>query len=251
MSIDPPRPVRMVFSMPKSVQRGRSSGPGKAGRALALHVLVVENHSDTRQGIQAFLKTLGYRASFAEDKAAALALAAREIFDVLLSDISLPDGNGWDLLQDLETRGRRPLHAIAMSGLGNPTDQNRSHDAGFEMHLVKPFRPEELEQALRRVADSPVRVAADAKPARLALSAGELRQRMHDGLCQHLVAAALLQGALANRLEAVSKEMAGQQGQEAQSPLAQVGEIAAECRQISRLIDEALKETLCLMRELI
>ena len=224
------------MAMSKRAQRSKGSGQGSAARARALHVLVVENHSDTRQGVKAFLEALGYRASFAEDKSAALALAERETFDLLLSDISLPDGNGWELLQTLDAQGRRPSHAIAMSGLGDLADRARSHDAGFELHLVKPFRPEELEQALRRAADSPARTEADVKPPEAPASAAGLRKRLHDGLCQHLAAAALLQGALSNRLETLSKEAAG------------LREVAAESRQISRLIDEALQETLAVMR---
>lgn len=236
--------------MAKSVRRGKGTGnKASAERARAMHVLVVENHSDTRQGVKAFLKVLGYRASFAEDKKAALALAGRQTFDLLLSDISLPDGNGWELLQTLEAQGRRPSHAIAMSGLGDLADRTRSHEAGFELHLVKPFRPEELEQALRRAADSPSRKADETKAPVASASTGGLRQRLHDGLCQHLAAAALLQGALTNRLEnlAGAASTEGNRGKDA--PSVQIGEAAAEARQISRLLDEALQETLSLMHE--
>ena len=145
--------------------------PAAARRAGALRILVVENHSDTRQGIKAFLKTLGHRATFAEDKADALARAGRSTFDLLLSDISLPDGNGWELLQTLDAQERRPAHAIAMSGLGDRADQLRSLQAGYELHLVKPFRPQELEEALRRMAVSPIRPEVPTPPAATRVSA--------------------------------------------------------------------------------
>lgn len=250
-----PSVVRIISVISKRARPAK--GPGKAGavRARALHVLVVENHPDTRQGVKAFLKALGYRASFAEDKASALAVAGQETFDLLLSDISLPDGNGWELLQALDTLGRRPRHAIAMSGLGDLADRTRSRDAGFELHLVKPFRPEELEQALRRaVAATPRK---NAPPALLPLSppptpapANRLRKRLHDGLCQHLAAAALLQGALANRLQTLSTTCAVGPGKALAGDLpARLDEAAAEAGQISRLIDEALEETLSLLRD--
>ncbi len=235
----------MMVVMAKSVQHNKTSGKASADRAPALHVLVVENHSDTRQGVKAFLKVLGCRASFAKDKKAALALAGRKTFDLLLSDISLPDGNGWELLQTLAAQGRRPPHAIAMSGLGDLADQTRSRDAGFELHLVKPFRPEELEQALRRAAESPARKDAAAKPPVAAVPIEGLRKRLHDGLCQQLAAAALLQGALTNRLESLANGAAG----EGHGGGNGFGQVAVEARRISQLIDEALQETLSLMRD--
>ncbi len=237
--------------MSKRARPAKSNGKASPARTRALHVLVVENHSDTRQGVKAFLKALGYRASFAEDKASALALAGKETFDLLLSDISLPDGNGWELLQVLDAQGLRPQHAIAMSGLGDLADRTRSHDAGFETHLVKPFRPEELEQALRRAAASPPRTEVPpARPAASPAPAEGLRKRLHDGLCQHLAAAALLQGALTNRLETLSKSCGDGRGNGAAAETeTQLKEVAAESGRISRLIDEALEETLSLLHD--
>ena len=128
-------------------------GPDASGTGAGiLRVLMVENHSDTRQGVCTFLKLLGHEVSCAENVATTLALAESQHFDVLLSDISLPDGDGWNLLSQLEARDIRPAHAIAMSGLGSTADRMRSREAGFEMHLVKPFAPETLAEALGRLA---------------------------------------------------------------------------------------------------
>ena len=230
--------------MPPRV-KGNKGQAGTVHRAHALHILVVENHPDTRQGINAFLKALGHRAAFAEDKAGALARARRSTFDLLLSDISLPDGTGWELLQTLDAQGRRPAHAIAMSGLGDPADQTRSLETGFELHLVKPFRPQDLENALRRVADSPARMGSEPSaqaPASRAASKAQLRKRLHDGLAQHLAAAALLQGALTNCLDTLSTTAA------TDDPAVRLKEAVVESRQIGRLLDEALEETLSLLR---
>ena len=223
-------------------RRARDPQGGDAAGAPGLRILVVENHSDTRQGIEAFLKALGHRAAFAEDKAGALALAKRTAFDLLLSDISLPDGSGWELLPALDAQGCRPAHAIAMSGLGERADQTRSLDAGFELHLVKPFRPEDLENALLRVTVSPARTELAPQPpapAR-AVTKAQLRKRMHDGLAQNLVAATLLQGALTSSLERLASGAA--------DPATKLKDTVADARQISRLLDEALAETLALMR---
>ncbi len=77
---------------------------------------------------------------------------AGETFDLLLSDIHLPDGDGWALPGLLEQAGKRPPHAIAMSGFGSVEDAERSRVAGFRAHLIKPGVPGELEAALRAVA---------------------------------------------------------------------------------------------------
>ena len=136
----------------KNTKRNVTGDAAPSGQRGSLHILVVENHPDTRQGLDVFLKMLGHRARFAEDVETALAAATNgEKFDLLLSDISLPDGNGWDLLRRLDESGHRPPHAVAMSGFGSGADTEKSRAAGFETHLVKPFPPEELEHALQAV----------------------------------------------------------------------------------------------------
>jgi CheY-like chemotaxis protein len=67
---------------------------------------------------------------------------ARQGFDVLVSDIGLPDGNGVELMATLRRHG--PLRGIAISGFGTSTDVRRSLDAGFERHLTKPVHLDEL-----------------------------------------------------------------------------------------------------------
>ena len=114
----------------------------------AVRLLVVEDRSDLRAALQSFFRLLGYRARFAEDVASALRAAGEESFDVLLSDIGLPDGTGWDLLRSLAETGRRPPYAIAMSGFGMEEDLAQSKAAGFAVHLVKPVSPEALLEAL-------------------------------------------------------------------------------------------------------
>ena len=67
---------------------------------------------------------------------------------MLISDISLPDGNGWDLIR--EVGKSRPTYSIAMSGYGMKADRERSVDAGFRHHLVKPVMPEKLTTLLEQ-----------------------------------------------------------------------------------------------------
>jgi two-component system CheB/CheR fusion protein len=127
---------------------------GKKGSMKALRVLVVEDHADMRTGLKILFQFLGCRARFAVDLASAREAAREEHFDVLLSDINLPDGSGWDLLRELTERGHRPAAAVAMSGFGSGKDISESQVAGFDVHLIKPFAPEQLMAILERSADA-------------------------------------------------------------------------------------------------
>jgi CheY-like chemotaxis protein len=115
-----------------------------------LKFFVVENHQDTLDAIRMFLEAQGHAVEAAPDVKSALKLAPKSDFDVLVSDIGLPDGDGWELLKQL--REKMPgLKAIAMSGYGMRADLDKSRAAGFAAHLTKPFGPVELDAALKKV----------------------------------------------------------------------------------------------------
>jgi two-component system CheB/CheR fusion protein len=92
--------------------------------------------------MQLFLEQLGYKVCVAADMATALLEIPKSHCDVLISDIGLPDGDGWQLMEKLGDN--RPPFAIAMSGYGTGNDQRRSRAAGYDHHLVKPFTPDAL-----------------------------------------------------------------------------------------------------------
>ena len=122
-----------------------------APRATAgLRVLLVENHADTREFLTLMLEELGHTVIVAESMGNALRVAARSGCDVLISDIGLPDGDGWELLNRLNLP--RPMYAIAVSGYGTISDRKRSKAAGYRHHLVKPMELEQLESILHSVA---------------------------------------------------------------------------------------------------
>jgi CheY-like chemotaxis protein len=131
-----------------------SGSVSRNGSSRILHILVVEDHDDTRRGMELFLQALGYRTQVAVGVQAALDLvaASEARFDLLLSDLRLPDGNGWDLLRRLEETGCRPRQAIAISGWSSETDLAKSISAGFQGHLVKPVNPDTLEAILLKAA---------------------------------------------------------------------------------------------------
>lgn len=112
-------------------------------------ILVVEDHADTVKMLARLLKLSGYQVKTAGSVTEATEIAGRETFDLLVSDIGLPDGTGYDLLERLQTKG--PIKAIAMSGFGMDEDLRRSREAGFSEHVVKPVQVSDLEDAIKRV----------------------------------------------------------------------------------------------------
>ena len=85
--------------------------------------------------------------------AAALDMAGRHSFDLLISDLGLPDGSGHDLLRELRARGHQ-FPAIALSGYGQAEDVRRSYEAGFAAHLTKPASREAVVEKIGEVANT-------------------------------------------------------------------------------------------------
>ena len=112
-----------------------------------LKVLLVEDNDDTRFLLQYILESAGYEVHATGTMQAAIEAFRRIHSDILLSDVGLPDGSGWELLRALREQGGEP-YAIAMSGFGTLTDVDASAAAGFRHHLVKPVRLEALESLL-------------------------------------------------------------------------------------------------------
>ena len=92
------------------------------------------------------LSRLGYDVLSAANMADALHIAANEEFDILLSDIGLPDGSGHELIRRI--RETRSVPALALSGFGMDEDLQRSRDAGFSDHLTKPVSLDRLQSAI-------------------------------------------------------------------------------------------------------
>jgi len=105
-----------------------------------LRIFLVENDPDTRQFFSLYLERIGHAVHAVATLADALADLARERYDVLIADIGLSDGTGWDLMRLLREEGvPRPPYAIAMTGFGMSADRARSLAEGFRHHLVKPI----------------------------------------------------------------------------------------------------------------
>lgn len=112
-------------------------------------ILIVEDHPDTNLSLQWLLKREGYDVLSAMNMQQGLDLAAAHEVDLLISDIGLPDGTGWEMMQQISTT--KPLKAIALSGFGTEDDKKRSKDAGFLEHLTKPYNIPELKRTVERI----------------------------------------------------------------------------------------------------
>lgn len=120
------------------------------GKAARRRVLLVEDHEDTLAAM-AFLLGRKYEVVTASTGKAARARAGEGVFDIVVSDIGLPDEKGYDLMAHLQkTHG---LRGIALTGYGMEDDVQRSRDAGFIDHLTKPVEFVTLERALARAFD--------------------------------------------------------------------------------------------------
>jgi CheY-like chemotaxis protein len=113
-----------------------------------LRILLVDDHKDTCDALERLLVRRGHLVAAAHNVRSALETAVGDQFDLLISDISLPDGSGMDLMAQLHAIS--PIPGIAISGFGNNGDIEKSLQAGFSDHLVKPIKLEKLEAAIAR-----------------------------------------------------------------------------------------------------
>jgi len=109
-------------------------------------ILLVEDHEPTRTALAHLLTRRDYKVMTANSAAGALALARRESFDLVVSDIGLPDGDGYTLMTEL--RDNFGLKGIALTGYGTEQDLARGQTAGFIAHLTKPVHIASLEKVL-------------------------------------------------------------------------------------------------------
>jgi two-component system, chemotaxis family, CheB/CheR fusion protein len=113
-------------------------------------ILLVEDHYDTRQAFSAILRSWGHQVGTSDSVARGLEFLNENEVDVVLSDIGLPDRNGYDFIA--EARQRQPkMTAIAVSAYFTAADQTRGHEAGFDMYFAKPIDLLSLRRALDRV----------------------------------------------------------------------------------------------------
>ena len=115
-----------------------------------LRILVVEDHNDTLQALSRLLNHFGHEISLADTAQSALNTIDSKEFDVVLCDIALPDGNGYDVVA--QAKRKRPVKAVALTGFSASEDIERGKEAGFDFHLAKPVDFHELRALLGQIA---------------------------------------------------------------------------------------------------
>jgi signal transduction histidine kinase/CheY-like chemotaxis protein len=123
--------------------------PAEAPLRPAMRILLVEDHEDSLRAMSRLLRKLDHRVTTATCVGTALEAAAADEFDLLISDVGLPDGTGLDLMKEL--LARRPIKCIALTGYGMDADVRRTREAGFGRHLTKPVSFPDLQRAIQEM----------------------------------------------------------------------------------------------------
>ncbi|HSU67445.1 MAG TPA: response regulator [Tepidisphaeraceae bacterium] len=142
-----------VASMPvvaaPVITEKKAGSPGTAD-PQGLRILLVDDHEDTAKAMRRLLERLGYAITLAGNVQDALGAFGKNEFDLLISDIGLPDGSGLELMRQI--RQQKNLRGIALSGFGMEEDVRKSKEAGFTEHLIKPINFQKLQAVIREVA---------------------------------------------------------------------------------------------------
>jgi len=116
---------------------------------MTLHILVVEDHGDTRRVLTGLLGHFGHSISAADNVESALAFLRAKHFDAIVSDLALPDGSGCEVIR--EAKRRQHLTGVALTANGEDDDVRRGRDAGFDYHLTKPIDFAQLRDVLDKI----------------------------------------------------------------------------------------------------
>jgi len=156
-------PVQAAIPIDSRERRGRSSvgatpllpsSPEEIPSVAGLRLLVVDDEPDSRRTIAAILKQYGALVTTASTVAEALALAERESFDVLLSDVAMPEQDGYSLIRRMRSRAdeKSRIPAVALTAYGRPTEREIALAEGFDEYLKKPVEPHDLISLVASVA---------------------------------------------------------------------------------------------------
>jgi CheY-like chemotaxis protein len=132
---------------------------------LGLQILVVDDNQDGAESLGMLLRVKGYHVLMAHDGPTALEVATLHRPDVILLDIGLPGADGYQVCRELRQRGFTHTLIVAITGYGQDRDRQRSTEAGFDAHVVKPVHLNTLLKLLGGVRHGPI--------------AGELKQLAH------------------------------------------------------------------------
>jgi len=141
--------AQFAITLPTIAAPMPQAGPARETRPVVgrrLRILLVEDHESTAKVLASLLRSFDHHVDVAATVQEALKLSGEHEYDLIVSDLGLPDGSGLDLMRQL--RQRTPIAGIALSGYGMEEDVRRSREAGFAQHLIKPVNLQQLQTAL-------------------------------------------------------------------------------------------------------
>ena len=144
--------VKLPLAPPPERSRHSPTPSAPEGATAPLLVLVVDDNVDGAQGLGQLLRLLGHEVALAHDGPGALAAASAAPPDLVLLDIGLPGMDGCAVAAQLRAAGHTRAALVAVTGYGRKEDRQRSRDAGFDRHLVKPIDFAQLQQVIEEVA---------------------------------------------------------------------------------------------------
>ena len=137
-------------ALPETAEKTDQDSRAPKHPAKPLRILLVEDHRDTRRMLSRLLTHFGHQVLTADNVRSAVDIIGSGEIEVLVCDIGLPDGSGYDIIS--RAQAKRPIKAVALTGFGTDEDLRRSKEAGFDFHLVKPVDLHELQTILVRLA---------------------------------------------------------------------------------------------------
>ncbi len=145
-----------IITLPREGMAGHASEKTASGSKLnagpAIRILLVDDEPDTLEMLDASFRRRGYETIACGSAAAALECIGRQQFDILISDIAMPEVDGLELMRELRTRpGLAAVPAIALTGYASRTDAKAAIAAGFDLHLSKPIDPSDLMAAVHNL----------------------------------------------------------------------------------------------------
>jgi CheY-like chemotaxis protein len=121
-------------------------------RVRPISVLVVDDHEDTRQMSLLVLQSQGFIASAAESGVTAFARACEEQPDAIITDLAMPDGDGWELIEKLSGDPRtREIPVVMLTACATESVRQRAEEQGLSAFFFKPCSPDVLAEELRRL----------------------------------------------------------------------------------------------------
>ncbi|MCE9668726.1 response regulator [Myxococcus stipitatus] len=133
----------LVHALEEPAESGSLADSRRARR-----ILLVEDNPDARQAMRELLELWGHQVEVAPDGLQGVELALRKPPELALVDIGLPGLDGYHVAAELRSRVGNTIRLVAITGYGGPEGQDRALRAGFDLHLVKPVKPDDLDRLL-------------------------------------------------------------------------------------------------------